>query len=533
MPQLPIHQYVATQTPEGNIQRSAGARLNPNVAPVLAAAKGLLSTYAVMQEQQDRAQVSDLMADATLQWAQNEQQGRASYDPAKGTEHTPATLKAFDEYKGTLVSKAKSPQQAEMIRQHMDKMRPGVGLRAIEFEAHTRVAYRRQVLGETLEKRTAAAELDPSQAMELMAQQVASIEESNQLNPVERAEFLAQAKGSIALGAARSLAMTNPGALREHPVFEFIPAAHLPDILKAAQKSEVMTTAQTVADGLMAQGLPMDQAMRQVEQTFEGEEERAVKAEVLGRYSYAVAARKDAEQEIYGTAQLEVEERGRVTPQTWAKLTDTHRAAILNRQQAEARQRRLEAAGTPVKTDFGLYVDLRQAAMTNPGQFARMDLKQYVDKIAPAQLEQLIDLKAKAADPKTQRDAVTLTQQMNATMSALGIKKAEKKGQFLSYVQAAIDDAAQAGGKPLTFDQRQQIIDRAVLQGPDPSAWFFGEKRLFELTPDERTRFKPNAATDAPATEIEALNEALAAQGLPQTPANRLALYERSMRADQ
>jgi hypothetical protein len=56
---------------------------------------------------------------------------------------------------------------------------------------------------------------------------------------------------------------------------------------------------------------------------------------------------------------------------------------------------------------------------------------------------------------------------------------------------------------------------------------------MFELTPEQRTRFRPNAATDAPATEIEALNDALKAQGLPQTAANRLSLYSRVTKGTQ
>jgi len=240
-----------------------------------------------------------------------------------------------------------------------------------------------------------------------------------------------------------------------------------------------------------------------------------------------------AEQDLYGRAQLEVELQGRVNPDLWMQLKPGHRAAILQRQQAEARQRRMEAEGRPVKTDWSLYLELREQALNEPEKFSKLDLKSYVDRIGGAQLEQLADLKAKKLTdalkpPKAPREAVTLSKQMDATMKALGMKKAETRGKFMSHVQSEVDDAMQAkGGKPLTFDERQQIIDRAVLEGEDPDAWLWGKKRLFELTPEQRTRFQPYAPTDAPATEVEALNEALRAQGLQPTPANRLELYRR------
>jgi len=238
--------------------------------------------------------------------------------------------------------------------------------------------------------------------------------------------------------------------------------------------------------------------------------------------------------EAYGRVQLAIETGAGVDPSDWSKLSPAHMASAINRQKAEGRARRVEAEGRTVKTDWTLYLDLRQQAIDAPQKFAQLDLREYVDRIGPAQLEQLVDMKGSLIERmerpgKTPRDVVTLTQQMNATMAALKIKRADDKGRFISFVQAEVDDAAQAKGKPLTFDERQLIIDKAVLQGPDPDAWLWGEKRLYELTPEQRARFKPNAPTDAPATEVEALNDALRAQGLPPTPANRLALYQRAM----
>lgn len=245
----------------------------------------------------------------------------------------------------------------------------------------------------------------------------------------------------------------------------------------------------------------------------------------------AQAARRDA----FGRVMLQIEQGERIQPGDWVLLDDGQRAQMLSRQKAEARARRAEEAGRPVRTDWTLYLTLREQALSDPKAFRDLDLRQYVDQIGGAQLEQLQDLKGKLLEQATRadkapREVVTLTAQMNATMASLGIRRPADKGRFISYVTTAVDDAQQAKGKALTFEERRQIIDQAVLEGPDPDRILpWGERRMYQLDPEQRARFQPNEPTDAPATEIPALNEALQAQGLATTPANRLALYRRAM----
>jgi hypothetical protein len=486
-----------------------------------------------VEHEQDKARSSEQLAKAQLELTRREIEARKAFDPAKSDSHVEPFLKGVDDYIGTLTKEAVTDGQRRLIQQRMQQARTELGQRAMVFEAGARHDYRRQTLETTAETRAATAQMDPSQAMDLIAQQAAEVAQSMDLSAAERRDLAERSRARIATAAALTLAGNNPGALKDHPLFQYVPLDKRAALLEHASKADRLARSQQAADAIMARNLPLDEAMKLIERDYQGEDERALKVEVQSRFAYAEAARKDREQEHYGTALLEVEQRGRVTPATWALLTDGHRAAVLNRQQAEARQRRMEAQGRPVQTDFGLYLSLREMADTEPGKFKAYDLRQHADKIGPGQLEQLLDIKSRitAAEnrPATGRAAITLTQQLNATMSSLGIKKPETRGKFLSYVQGEVDDAMQASGnKPLSFDQRQQIIDKAVLKGPDPDAWLWGEKRLFELTPEQRSRFRPNAPTDAPATEHEALNAALKEQGLPATPANRLALYQRA-----
>lgn len=524
MARLPI--YVAQEQAQGSLRGAA-----PGVVDTRGSTRAALSMaeQARQQEhQEDVSRASAKLASAQLQWTQSLLERQNAYDPSKGGSFADETMAAFGQYEAKILATAASDTEGQVIRQRLNALREHTAQRSAIFESQAKAGYRRQTLGTTLSQRTAAAELEPGQALDLMAQQIAEINSSDQLSVLEREELLTVARGNIATAAARTIAGRDPKALQAHPVFAYIPAEQLPGLLKQAQQADTLIRSQQTADGLMARGLPVDELMRVIERDFSGEEEKLVKAEVLNRHAVNEQARRQREQDVYGTAQLEVEQRGRVSSQTWAQLSDGHRAAILNRQQAEAKARAAEAAGKPVKTDWGLYLDIRQQALDNPEEFAKADLRQYVDRIGGAQLEQLADLKQKANKPGAQREVATLSQQMTATLAAAKITNKAQRGEFMGFVQSEVDDATKAKGKPLTYDERQTIIDRAMLQGPDPDAWLWGTKRMFQLTPDQRTRFKPNAPTDAPATEIEALNEALQARGIPQTPANRLALYKRA-----
>lgn len=277
-------------------------------------------------------------------------------------------------------------------------------------------------------------------------------------------------------------------------------------------------------------------ALAAAREQLKGKEQDAVvqRLKVLDAEQETITKRN--ERDAYDQGLLLVEKGQPVPPTLLAAMGEGHHAAIIERQRAEAKAAAAAAAGKPVKTDWSLYIQLRDQAAADPGEFRKLDLGRYVDRIGGAQMEQLLDLRGKLVSDankpaKAGREATSLTQQMNAAMAAAGMKKPETKGKFMSYVQAEVDDAMEAkGGKPLTYDERQQVIDRALLKGRDPDAILpWGTRRMFELTPEQRTRFKPDAPTDAPATEIDALNEALKSQGIPQTPANRLALYQRTM----
>lgn len=167
-------------------------------------------------------------------------------------------------------------------------------------------------------------------------------------------------------------------------------------------------------------------------------------------------------------------------PATTIDAMDGHAYATLKE------HARLKAEGYAIKTDFGAYYDLRQMAASDPDAFRKVDLRGYMTRLSPGDLEEMAKLQT--SSPKEAKDAATLTQQLSNTHDVLkwGISDKEKKGLFDKAVTDAVNAAQATSGKTLDYPQRQQIIDRLVIEG-DTNGWMpFGNKRFFEVqgTPD-------------------------------------------------
>lgn len=268
-----------------------------------------------------------------------------------------------------------------------------------------------------------------------------------------------------------------------------------------------LVKAQAVADDVTTRFADdMAGGMRWIEENMSGEQEKIAKAEAMQRYSYREAAARDAQERAYGQAQLEVERGGRVSAATFAGLTPGHKAAILNRQQAEARARAADAAGRPPKTDWALYADLRMRAAAGE----KIDVRQYVDKLAGGQVEQLLDIQTRAAKPEKAPEVASTEQQMSIALAASGIK-GENAGQFRARVMDELAGMARTTGKEPGYDDRQKVIDRMLLQ--DDGGWFGGTKRLYQVP--RGAEFNPQV----PEADRAMIEKALIAEGKKPTDA--------------
>lgn len=144
--------------------------------------------------------------------------------------------------------------------------------------------------------------------------------------------------------------------------------------------------------------------------------------------------------------------------------------------------------GQPIETDWSLYSNLRALAANEPQAFAQQDLRQHFMRLAPAQREQLLDLQTKAKDPRSLPEVASLEAQLGNAHDLLKFAPTdrEKKGKFDSVVTSQIAAEQAQKGKPLTFAERQAVIDRNMVS-TSAGGWFgFGSKRAYEVagTPD-------------------------------------------------
>lgn len=417
------------------------------------------------------------------------------------------------------------------------------------YEAAQQTDYQQSVHAGTIElsqQRMGLSWSDPQTVAESRASIIEAVHKAGTAAGMSNEEMRARAVQALSQGHAAALsAAIDAGKLdyaREYlkqAGEEMHPVARL-QVQKALDIGAAETRAQDAAGSLWDKhGGDVAAALAEARQTLQGKDEDAVVQRLKVLDSEREAFTRRAERTAYEGGLLALAQGQAVPPTLLAAMGEGHAAAVLEHQRAKAKASAAEAAGKPIKTDWKTYLELREQAANEPEAFAQLDLGRYVDRIGGAQLEQLVDIKSKlkaaAGKPaKAARDAVTLTQQMNATMAALKITDKAKKGQFLGFVQGEVDDATEAKGKPLTFDERQQIIDRAVLQGPDPDAWIWGTKRMFELKPEQRSRFKPDAAQGPaitpsqtiPAAERAALLQRFQQKGIEPTDDQLLAAYQ-------
>lgn len=171
------------------------------------------------------------------------------------------------------------------------------------------------------------------------------------------------------------------------------------------------------------------------------------------------------------------------------------------------------AAGVPVQTDWDTYANLRALAATDPAKFAKTDLRGYLTALGPAQREQLIDLQMKAINPLTTHEIATLDAQLGNAHDLLNLKPSDKerKGKFDTVVMTELSVAQKEKGKPLTYEERQKVIDRNLLTTDAGAGWFSRGKRVYETVGTAEGLTAKPVPTDEDKRLIKA---ALAAEGV-------------------
>lgn len=205
--------------------------------------------------------------------------------------------------------------------------------------------------------------------------------------------------------------------------------------------------------------------------------------QIRNTFALKQQAQREAEQGASDDAWQMVGQGRRVPEATLQRMNGRERVQLQDYLRERAKQ---AASGTAVKTDWATYIDARERLAA--GQ--NVDLRPLTTKIAPAQMEQLLDIKTKATTPGKQDSLLTDEQRINQALVALGIDKKNDPASAAALAQEVdrrvrVESAAR-GGKDLTADEKQKLIDSVVMDrvyvdewGRDP------EKSVAMLTPEE------------------------------------------------
>lgn len=172
--------------------------------------------------------------------------------------------------------------------------------------------------------------------------------------------------------------------------------------------------------------------------------------------------------------QAEAEQENHYADQAWQlfaqgkKIPEAILAGMAGRERVqlqEAQRVRSErvAGGGSVKTDWATYIDAREKLAAGE----KVNLVALTEKVAPAQMEQLLDIQTKAKSPGKVPEVATTEQQIGTYVDRLelgGENKAEKRGQFKAAAQDLFNEHLKRTGKEPTFAERQDILDRLTTE---------------------------------------------------------------------
>lgn len=250
------------------------------------------------------------------------------------------------------------------------------------------------------------------------------------------------------------------------------------------------------------------------------------------RNNYALVKQAEQEQEARFSDQAwQLFSRGQKIPESILSGMNGRERAQLQESQ-RTRSERL-AAGTPVKTDMNTYIDVREKLARGE----KVDLRAYTEKIGKGEMEQLLDIQTSASKGGVKQDSMLTDEaRINAAIVGLGIDKKKNPEAAVSLtneIDRRVRSASAAkGGKDLTADEKQSIVDRVVLDkvyvdewGTDP------QKPLALVTPEEmskayvRVNGKNVPVSSVPARDRRQIVQALQATGQQPTEQAIVEMY--------
>lgn len=253
-------------------------------------------------------------------------------------------------------------------------------------------------------------------------------------------------------------------------------------IEKLLKHSGALEEAQQKVDALSASADPLSEAegRQQIREDLKGEAREHAEKMWQQRFTEVrqdrEAGQKDAADSAWA-AYSKNRSLKDIPATVWNAMDGKDKLAIQDRFDADS-------AGKTIKTDFAVWNTLNQMAISDPKQFLNTDLRRYSVAISTDDLKAFGKQQAEMVKDNGKGVAEVGTQLHIAhEQQGWTQQDAEKTGKFDYAAYQAMETARNAKGKDLTYDERQQIIDRMQIEGtavgsrgkflPDKSGKFY------------------------------------------------------------
>jgi len=240
-------------------------------------------------------------------------------------------------------------------------------------------------------------------------------------------------------------------------------------------------------------GNPLSAQLKAAGEIKDPERRSKALTEVKNNYAMVQQAQIEMEKRVSDQAWQMVGKGQKVPEALLANMDGKERVQL--QEHVQARADRL-LAGKAVKTDMATYIKVREALMSDdPAVRASVNLLALTEKIAPAQMEQLLDIKSagsKASSPKFDSMA-TDEQRIELGLQAAKIDKKrdpESAGKFIGEVDRRVRAlSVSKGGKDVTPDEKQKIVDEVAINRVFVPGFFTDSTKLLsQMTPEEQNK---------------------------------------------
>lgn len=534
MPQIPTYDgpQVREQAlqPAFQQQQVDGGR---NARAIAAGLGNLAEAVDQIDLRDAQAKAFDAEAKITADWLQWDKQARANFRGEKVDGYAPAAQEwwknAADQYGKDLDPRARSLASRSLTAKQTSALGSVLQFSAAEKERHADEVANANIANTIQFGITTGDVAGAAQQLREMTAQIGArkgwtteqlaVEQTNQL-------------GKLHLSQIARLAETNANAAQTYydeakarGEIPYTAQQRVEEVIKGEADNQFAT--QFAAQNAT---LPLAEQLAKAGEITDPKRREKTLLQVRNSYVLVKEAQRAQEQQFSDQAWQLVGQGKRVPEAVLAGMDGRERVQL--QEHLRARAERL-AAGKPIKTDMPTYIDLREKLAAGE----KVNLRSYTEKIAPAQMEQLLDIQTAVSKGGAKQDAMLTDEaRLNNALVGLGIDKKRQPEQAAAFA-LEIDrrvraESAAKGGKDLTPDEKQRVIDSTMMDKVFVDEWGRDPQLPLALVkPDAlgnayvNVQGQPIKLNSIPATDRMQIISALRKRNLPVTEQSIAELY--------